>query len=53
MWSLLGWPCIHLPTAFGDLGLPVGVQWIGRPDTDAALLQWAEALHPCVDMRAA
>ncbi|HTJ98422.1 MAG TPA: amidase [Bordetella sp.] len=53
MWSLLGWPCIHLPTAFGDLGLPVGVQWIGRPDTDAALLLWAQALHPHVDTRAA
>lgn len=53
IWSLLGWPCIHLPTAAGELGLPVGVQWIGLPDTDGALLQWAAALHPHVDTRAA
>ncbi|AOB30861.1 hypothetical protein AKI39_09385 [Bordetella sp. H567] len=53
IWSLLGWPCLHLPTAAGELGLPVGVQWIGRPDTDAALLQWAAALHRHVDTRGA
>ncbi|OZI24060.1 hypothetical protein CAL26_10160 [Bordetella genomosp. 9] len=53
IWSLLGWPCIHLPTAQGQLGLPVGVQWVGLPDTDAALLQWAAALHASIDTRAA
>jgi Asp-tRNA(Asn)/Glu-tRNA(Gln) amidotransferase A subunit family amidase len=51
VWSLLGWPCVHLPTAYGEHGLPVGVQWIGRPDADMALLQWAAALHPQVDTR--
>ncbi|ARP84462.1 hypothetical protein CAL12_10065 [Bordetella genomosp. 8] len=53
IWSLLGWPCIHLPTARGQLGLPVGVQWVGLPDTDAALLQWAAALHASIDTRVA
>ncbi|CAM4029237.1 amidase [Bordetella bronchialis] len=52
IWSLLGWPCLHLPTATGELGLPVGVQWIGRPDHDAELLGWAAALHPALDRRA-
>ncbi|CAM3692906.1 hypothetical protein BOSP111201_20625 [Bordetella sputigena] len=52
IWSLLGWPCIHLPTATGELGLPVGVQWVGRPDTDADLLRWAAALHASIDTRA-
>lgn len=47
-WSLLGWPCLHLPTGRGAGGLPVGVQWVGRSDEDAALLAWAEALHGVV-----
>ncbi|MFC4275130.1 amidase [Achromobacter aloeverae] len=45
LWSLLGWPCVHLPTGTGEHGLPVGVQWIGKPDTDATLLHWADLLH--------
>ncbi|WP_233236584.1 amidase [Bordetella sp. LUAb4] len=43
MWSLLGWPCLHLPTRTGAQGMPVGVQWIGKPDCDARLLQWARS----------
>ncbi len=52
VWTLAGFPCIHLPTASGAHGLPVGVQWIARPDMDMALLQWAVALHAQVDRRA-
>ncbi|WP_171962140.1 amidase [Bordetella trematum] len=44
LWSLLGWPCLHLPTGLGEGGLPVGVQWIGLPDGDLALLEWAQTL---------
>ncbi|PJI50171.1 hypothetical protein CTI14_63845, partial [Methylobacterium radiotolerans] len=32
VWSLLGWPALHLPTAHADNGLPVGVQWVARTD---------------------
>ena len=46
IWTLLGWPCIHLPLGTGTDDLPVGVQWIGRPDADFALLRWARELHP-------
>lgn len=46
IWTLLGWPCIHLPLGTGKDGLPVGVQWIGRPDADFTLLHWAARLHP-------
>ncbi len=46
LWSLLGWPCLHLPTALGEHGLPVGVQWVGKPDTEATLLHWARLIGP-------
>ncbi len=46
VWSLLGWPALHLPTGRADNGLPVGVQWVARPDQDHALLAWAARLHP-------
>ncbi len=49
-WSLLGWPCIHLPLTEDD-GLPVGVQCVGRPHGDLALLSLAETLHPLLDRR--
>lgn len=41
VWSLLGWPALHLPTGKTASGLPVGVQWVARPDQDHALLAWA------------
>src|SRR5690606_30153254 len=36
-WSLLGWPCVHLPTGFGENGLPIGVQLVGRAGADLRL----------------
>lgn len=48
VWSLLGWPALHLPTGQADNGLPVGVQWVARPDEDHALLGWAQRLHPLI-----
>ncbi|MGY6268191.1 amidase [Achromobacter denitrificans] len=45
VWSLLGWPALHLPTARTDIGLPTGVQWVAPPDQDHALLAWAGRLH--------
>lgn len=50
-WSLLGWPCLHLPTTFSKEGLPLGVQLVGRPGSDAQLLACGEAIHPVVDER--
>lgn len=41
VWSLLGWPALHVPTGKTASGLPVGVQWVARPDQDHALLAWA------------
>jgi Asp-tRNA(Asn)/Glu-tRNA(Gln) amidotransferase A subunit family amidase len=50
-WSLLGWPCIHLPTTVDGLGLPLGVLLVARPGFDHELLNWAEFLHPMIDRR--
>jgi Asp-tRNA(Asn)/Glu-tRNA(Gln) amidotransferase A subunit family amidase len=44
-WTLLGTPCVHLPTGTGEGGLPVGAQLVGRPGDDArvlAMAAWAE-----------
>lgn len=46
IWTLLGLPCLSLPAAEGPNGLPVGVQLVGAPGGDAALLAaaaWVEA----------
>ena len=51
-WSVLGWPCLHLPTGWSDNGLPLGVMLVARPGWDHALLAWAETLHPLMDRRA-
>lgn len=51
IWSLLGWPCIHLPCALSSRGLPMGVQCVGRPGRDALLLQLARRVHPVIDQR--
>src|SRR5712692_6359661 len=37
-WTLLHVPCITLPGRRGPAGLPVGVQLVGTPHSDAALL---------------
>ena len=46
-WTMLGLPCVHLPTAAGPQGLPLGVQLIGPVGGDVALLGaalWAESV---------
>ena len=52
-WSVLGWPCIHLPTGYSRDGLPLGVMLVGPPGADHALLAYAAALHPLIDTRPA
>jgi len=37
-WTLLRLPCVTLPGKRGPAGLPVGVQLVGPPHSDAALL---------------
>ena len=45
-WTLLGLPCVHLPFAHGRLGLPIGLQLVGRFGEDHRLLAAAQWVHP-------
>ncbi|KGD92432.1 hypothetical protein JL37_17470 [Achromobacter sp. RTa] len=45
IWSVLGWPCLHLPTAFNRAGLPLGMQLVGDWESDHALLSLGRKLH--------
>ena len=44
-WTLLGLPCIHLPFSSGSLGLPMGLQLVGRHGQDHTLLACAQWVH--------
>ena len=41
--TLAGLPAISVPVGFSDSGLPMGMQLIGQPHGDWALLRWAAA----------
>ena len=48
--SMTGCPVVSLPCGFTDAGLPVGVQIVGQPRQEAALLAFAEFLEQNFDM---
>lgn len=39
-WTVLGWPCLHLPVAYNNDGLPVGVQLVGPWKQDFSVLSF-------------
>jgi amidase len=41
--TFAGLPCISVPVGFNAAGLPMGMQLIGRPRSDTAVLQLAYA----------
>jgi len=41
--TFAGLPCISVPAGFDDRGLPMGLQLIGKPRGDVAVLQLAHA----------
>ena len=43
--SLAGLPAISVPVGFGETGLPMGMQLIGRKGADRALLEVAQVYH--------
>jgi len=47
-WTLIGAPAIVLPSGRGGEGLPVGLQLVGAPGADAALLGTALDVEPLV-----
>lgn len=48
LWSLLGVPCVHVPTGVGSHGMPVGVTVIGPRWRDARALSAAMQLEASV-----
>jgi Asp-tRNA(Asn)/Glu-tRNA(Gln) amidotransferase A subunit family amidase len=45
MWTVLGWPCLHLPVSLSSGGLPIGVQLIADWHDDFRLLEAAAAIE--------
>ncbi|OUL99086.1 amidase [Variovorax sp. JS1663] len=45
IWTLLGLPCVNVPGLSGPQGLPIGVQLVGHPGRERALLEAAAAVH--------
>ena len=43
-WTLLGVPAVAVPAGRGAHGMPVGVQLVGRPGADHALIALAARL---------
>lgn len=50
-WSVLGWPCLHLPTTLSSSGLPLGVLLVAKPCSDLDMLDWAINIHSVIDVR--
>ncbi len=50
--TLTGCPIVSLPCGFTAAGLPVGVQMVGRPRGEAALLRAAARLEEHLGMSA-
>ncbi|WP_290871989.1 amidase [Aquabacterium sp.] len=44
VWNLLGLPCVNVPGLKGPHGLPIGLQLVGHPHQERALLAAAKAL---------
>ncbi|MEN8148341.1 MAG: amidase [Planctomycetota bacterium] len=45
LWSYAGMPCVGLPGATTEAGLPLGLQLVGRHGKDEALLECARFIH--------
>jgi amidase len=48
-WNVTGQPALSLPAGLSDDGLPVAVQLVGKPDSEALLLRVAAQLERVLD----
>ncbi|KAM0052501.1 putative fatty acid amide hydrolase [Helianthus debilis subsp. tardiflorus] len=44
-WNFLGLPAVTVPVGYDKLGLPIGIQFIGKPWSEAKLIQIAYAME--------
>jgi Asp-tRNA(Asn)/Glu-tRNA(Gln) amidotransferase A subunit family amidase len=51
LWTLMGVPCVNIPTHIADGGLPVGVQVIARYGNDAGALAAAQFVEDALARR--
>jgi Asp-tRNA(Asn)/Glu-tRNA(Gln) amidotransferase A subunit family amidase len=47
-WTQIGFPAINIPTTKNDDGLPMGLQLVGKWNSDESLLAWAEQIEKVV-----
>ncbi len=47
--NYLGLPAVQMPCGFDDQGLPLGMQWLGRPYDDERLLAWGAGYQALTD----
>jgi len=52
MWTLLGTPCVHVPTGTGVGGMPVGVTVTAPRHADARVLAVAHRLSQALALAA-
>ena len=48
--NLLGLPALTVPCGFGRLGLPIGLQIVGRPFDEATILRVGHAYEQAADL---
>ena len=51
LWSYAGLPCVSLPGAFTESGLPLGLQLVGRHGRDEAVMECARFVHRKLEVR--
>ncbi|MBC7877822.1 MAG: amidase [Anaerolineales bacterium] len=47
-WTQIGFPAINIPTTKNEDGLPMGLQVVGKWNSDESLLAWAEDIEKVV-----
>jgi Asp-tRNA(Asn)/Glu-tRNA(Gln) amidotransferase A subunit family amidase len=52
-WTQAGFPALTVPCGFDEQGLPFGLQLVGRPEADEALLTWAAPIEGLLRQTAA
>ncbi len=47
-WTQIGLPAINVPTTKNEDGLPMGLQLVGKWNSDESLLAWSEDIEKVV-----